>query len=109
MDLNHLPGDLAQFVQQEVAAGRFASVEEVVSAALRLLQGRDAQGGNGPATSVAQEPSPQVIKRRALHLSPHPFFDGLNLFGQTTDYGQRTADGKGLIRVGQQHIDLRLA
>jgi putative addiction module CopG family antidote len=61
MDLNNLPGDLAQFVQQEVAAGRFASVEEVVSAALRLLQGRDARGGNGPVTSVAQEPDPQAI------------------------------------------------
>jgi len=61
MNLNDLPDDLAQFVQQEVAAGRFASVEEVVSTALRLLQGRKSRGGNGPATSVAQEPGPQAI------------------------------------------------
>jgi putative addiction module CopG family antidote len=57
MDLNDLPVDLVQFVQQEVAAGRFASVEEVVRAALRLLQGREAGGGNGPATpTVAKKP-----------------------------------------------------
>jgi putative addiction module CopG family antidote len=62
MDLNDLPVDLAQFVQQEVAEGRFASVEEVVSAALRLFQGHEARGGNGPATStVAKESGPQAI------------------------------------------------
>lgn len=62
MDLKDLPVDLAQFVQQEVAEGRFASFEEVVSAALRLLQGREARGENGPATStVAKESGPQAI------------------------------------------------
>jgi putative addiction module CopG family antidote len=61
MDLNDLPGDLAQFVQQEVAEGRFASVEEVVSAALRLFQEHEARGGNGSVTSMAGEkPEPQA-------------------------------------------------
>ena len=61
MDLSDLPADLAQFVQQEVAAGRFASVEDVVSAALRQFQGREAQGGNGPVTStVAKESGAQA-------------------------------------------------
>jgi Arc/MetJ-type ribon-helix-helix transcriptional regulator len=68
MDLNHLPGDLVQFVQQEVAAGRFASVEEVVSAALRLLQGREAGGGNGPATpTVAKKPGSQALPDDVEH------------------------------------------
>ncbi len=51
MDLNGLPADLAQFVQQEIAKGKFAPVEEVVSAALRMFQERDARGGNGRSAS----------------------------------------------------------
>ena len=38
MNLNGLPAELEQFVQQEIAEGRYQSAEEVVSAALRLLQ-----------------------------------------------------------------------
>ena len=51
MDLDGLPTDLAQFVQQEIAQGKFSTVEEVVSAALRMLREREARGGNGHAIS----------------------------------------------------------
>jgi putative addiction module CopG family antidote len=47
MDLNDLPADLEQFVQQEIAKGKFASVEEVINAALRMFQEHETQGGNG--------------------------------------------------------------
>ena len=51
MDLHGLPTELEQFVKQEIAEGRFASVEEVVSAALRLFQEREAKGKNGQPVS----------------------------------------------------------
>jgi Arc/MetJ-type ribon-helix-helix transcriptional regulator len=47
MNLNELPRDLEQFVQQEIAQGKYQSVAEVVSAALRLLREHEAQSGNG--------------------------------------------------------------
>ena len=51
MDLHGLPTDLEQFVQQEIAEGKYQSTEEVVSAALRLLQAHRAQSGNGRQSS----------------------------------------------------------
>ena len=53
MDLNGLPTELEQFVKQEIAEGRFASVEEVLSAALRLFQEHKAKGKNGHPVSNA--------------------------------------------------------
>ncbi len=47
MDLNGLPTDLEQFVQRESAKGKFATVEEVVSAALRMFREHVALGDNG--------------------------------------------------------------
>ncbi len=47
MNLNELPVDLAQFVQQKVAEGKYQSAAEVVNAALRLLQEHEAKGSNG--------------------------------------------------------------
>jgi putative addiction module CopG family antidote len=46
MNLNKLPRDLVQFVQQEIAQGAYQSAAEVVSAALRLLREHEAQHGN---------------------------------------------------------------
>ncbi len=47
MNLNALPRDLAQFVQQATAQGKYQSAEEVISAALRLLREHEVQSGNG--------------------------------------------------------------
>lgn len=38
MSLSTVPADLSQFVQDEVASGRFADSDAVVTHALRLLQ-----------------------------------------------------------------------
>ncbi|MDH3604114.1 MAG: type II toxin-antitoxin system ParD family antitoxin [Candidatus Tectomicrobia bacterium] len=38
MNLNGLPTDLAEFVQQELQHGNYSSADEIVCAALRLLQ-----------------------------------------------------------------------
>jgi putative addiction module CopG family antidote len=51
MNLNELPRDLAQFVQQEIAQGKYQSVEEVISAALRLLREHEVQSGNGQSSA----------------------------------------------------------
>jgi putative addiction module CopG family antidote len=51
MDLNGLPVDLEQFIQQEIAEGKYRSAEEVVSAALRLLKDHKAQSDNGQQSS----------------------------------------------------------
>ena len=51
MDLNGLPADLEQFVQQAIAEGKYRSAAEVVSAALRLLQEYRAQSDNGRQSS----------------------------------------------------------
>jgi putative addiction module CopG family antidote len=37
----HLPADLEQFVQAQVRCGRFSSPDEVITAAVRLLQERE--------------------------------------------------------------------
>ena len=47
MDLNGLPTELEQFVQQEITQGKYQSAEDVVSAALRLLQDHESQDQNG--------------------------------------------------------------
>lgn len=44
MDLRRLPIDLEQFVQQEIADGKYKSAEDIVRAALRLLQDHEAEG-----------------------------------------------------------------
>jgi putative addiction module CopG family antidote len=39
--LNGLPADLEQFMEQELAAGKYASGEELVAEAVRLLRERE--------------------------------------------------------------------
>jgi putative addiction module CopG family antidote len=39
--LNGLPADLEQFMEQELAAGKYASREELVAEAVRLLRERE--------------------------------------------------------------------
>ena len=63
MDLNGLPTELEQFVKQEITEGKYRSAEEVVSAALRLLQEQEARGGSGQSVSkdmTLQRPRAQM-------------------------------------------------
>jgi putative addiction module CopG family antidote len=62
MNLNELPRDLEQFVQQEIAQGKYQSVAEVISAALRLLREHEVQSGNGLSYVNG---SPDVLPRSA--------------------------------------------
>lgn len=41
MDINRLPADLAEFVQQELQSGKYTSEDELVCEALRLLRERE--------------------------------------------------------------------
>ena len=72
MNLNELPRDLEQFVQQEIAQGKYQSAAEVVSAALRLLREHEAQSGHGqpsangyPDPRSAEEIVEAIIKALA--------------------------------------------
>jgi Arc/MetJ-type ribon-helix-helix transcriptional regulator len=57
-----LPPDLEHFVQQELVDGKYQSVEEVLCAALRLLQTRT----TGRETPLrAREPSPDISLQTA--------------------------------------------
>lgn len=60
MDLNGLPTELEHFVQRELQSGKYDSAEAVVSAALRLLQGHEAQGENGhPSVNGSPDSTPR--------------------------------------------------
>ncbi len=74
MDLNGLPADLEQFVQQEIADGRFASVEEVVSAALRMMCEHQSQtNGQASQLSVRQsDPKLATLKELVRELEALP-------------------------------------
>ena len=41
LDLADLPEDVARYAQAQVAAGRFASIEDVLSAGIEALQARE--------------------------------------------------------------------
>jgi putative addiction module CopG family antidote len=59
---DQLPPELEQFVQQEIAEGKYQSAEEVVRAALRLLQEHEAQGENNQR---AQQGHAETMSRSA--------------------------------------------
>jgi putative addiction module CopG family antidote len=71
MDLKGLPTELEQFVQQEVAQGKYQSAEEVVSAALRRLQEHESQEHNGHHVAngygESQSPSADHILQSIAH------------------------------------------
>ena len=46
----HLPEDLERYVQSEVLSGRFASPDEAISEALRLLRQKNQQAQHQPLT-----------------------------------------------------------
>lgn len=65
MDLDGLPTDLEQFVQQEIAEGKFATIEEVVGAALRMFREHEARGGNSPSA-----PNGMTVQRPVAQMAP---------------------------------------
>ena len=67
MDLNGLPTELERFVQQEIAEGKYPSAEEVVCAALRLLQEHETQGQSGPQSANGSPAPPLRAADDVLH------------------------------------------
>ena len=59
----HLPEDLERYVQSQVQLGRFASTDEALTEAVRLLQQRLPEP-SGPAPRSADELSDQELQRR---------------------------------------------
>lgn len=59
MDLNGLPADIAQFVDDALASGKYPSAEDLVCKALQVLQQQDEDHRPPPADAAEGESAPQ--------------------------------------------------
>jgi putative addiction module CopG family antidote len=74
----HLPEDLEQFVAQKVANGRFASADEAITEAVRLLRQAEAQVAAPAAALAGEETAGEPVWQRVLDLMkdvPDEVFD----------------------------------
>ena len=55
MDLNGLPADVAQFVDDALASGKYPSAEDLVAAALQALQQQQEKDRGTPRPAAAPE------------------------------------------------------
>ncbi len=58
MDLNGLPADVAQFVHDALASGKYQSAEDLVCAALQVLQQQDDDRGAPPPVNATEMDRP---------------------------------------------------
>ena len=58
MDLNGLPADIAQFVDDALASGKYLSAEDLVAAALQVLQQQDEERGTPLPVNMTEAGSP---------------------------------------------------
>src|SRR5262249_928700 len=58
MQLNGLPADLAQFVDDALARGTYQSTEDLVCKALQVLQQQDTARGTPPLSATTEVPPP---------------------------------------------------
>ncbi len=74
-----LPPHLARFAEAQIAAGRFASVEDVVEAGLEALKAREANDtAQGEATTPTPAPAPFWRAFTAqVHAVPDEVFERL--------------------------------
>lgn len=71
MHLNGLPADVAQFVHEVLASGKYQSAEELVCEALRVLRERGAHQGVQPSEDASHpdtsQPSAEAYVRAIAH------------------------------------------
>jgi Arc/MetJ-type ribon-helix-helix transcriptional regulator len=80
MHLNGLPADVAQFVDDALASGKYPSAEDLVCAALQVLQQQDeARGTPPPADATDAHRAPQ---------SPDDYLQALAHALRTGEYGR---------------------
>jgi Arc/MetJ-type ribon-helix-helix transcriptional regulator len=58
MDLNGLPGDVAQFIHDALASGKYQSAEDLVCAAVQVLQQQDDERGAPPPAAATEMDRP---------------------------------------------------
>jgi Arc/MetJ-type ribon-helix-helix transcriptional regulator len=76
MQLNGLPADLAQFVDDVLASGKYQSAEDLVCQALQVLQQQDAACGTPPPSDVTEAPAPPQSPEDYLQALAHALRTG---------------------------------
>jgi Arc/MetJ-type ribon-helix-helix transcriptional regulator len=79
MDLNGLPADVAQFVDDALASGKYPSAEDLVAAALQALQQQEDRGTPCPA-AAPEAGSPPA--------SPDDYLQALAVALRTGEFGR---------------------
>ena len=88
MDLNGLPADVAQFVDDALASGKYPSAEALVAAALQVLQQQEEDRGTPRPAAAPEAGSPPA--------SPDDYLQALAVALRTGEFGlarQRALEG----------------
>lgn len=80
MQLNGLPAELAQFVDDALASGKYPSAEDLVCKALQVLQQQDEGRAAPPPSDAAEVPTPPQ--------SPDDYLQALALALRTGEFGR---------------------
>ena len=80
MQLNGLPADLAQFVDDALARGTYQSTEDLVCKALQVLQQQDTARGTPPLSATTEVPPPPQ--------SPEDYLQALAQALRTGEFGR---------------------
>jgi Arc/MetJ-type ribon-helix-helix transcriptional regulator len=79
MDLNGLPTDVAQFVDDALASGKYPSAEDLVAAALQVLRQQEDRGTPRPPDADAAGSPPE---------SPDDYLQALAVALRTGEFGR---------------------
>jgi putative addiction module CopG family antidote len=89
----HLPEDLERFLQCEVQSGGFASPDEVISEALRLLRRKKQGGKSDQKPLTADELNQQLLEAGLLsHLPVRPDPAGYQEFSPVAAEGEPVSE-----------------
>jgi Arc/MetJ-type ribon-helix-helix transcriptional regulator len=81
MDLNGLPADVAQFVDDALASGKYPSAEALVAAALQVLQQQQEEDRGTPRPAAASEAG-------SVPASPDDYLQALAVALRTGEFGR---------------------
>src|SRR4029453_14872131 len=80
MDRNSLPADVAQFVDDALASGKYSSAADLVAAALQVLQQQEKDRGTARPADAPEVGSPPA--------SPDDYLQALALALRTGEFGR---------------------
>ena len=76
MSLNNLPADLAHFVHDARASGKYPSTEDLVRAALQTLRAQEEEQGAAPPEHAPPPASPPQSPDEYLQVLAHALHTG---------------------------------